>query len=146
MDILDLAGWQEIPARFSDRPFHEHNRLIKSVAFDAEERRALAREMADQLAAATGPTHFLLPRGGVEEWDCSGEAAHNPEGLAAFTQAAEQALDGRVSYQALGCGRSSAGRRMCGMTGRFGGKSVLVTGAGTGIGAATARRKSTNRP
>lgn len=103
MDILDLAGWQEIPARFSDRPFHEHNRLIKSVAFDAEERRALAREMADRLAAAKGPTHFLLPLGGIEEWDRAGEPAHNPDGLAAFTEAAEKALDGRVSYQALDC-------------------------------------------
>lgn len=103
MDILDLAGWQEIPARFSDRPFHEHNRLIKSVAFNAEERRALAHEMADRLAAASGPTHFLLPLGGIEEWDRPGEPAHNPEGLAAFTEAAEQALDGRVSYQSLDC-------------------------------------------
>ena len=103
MDILDLAGWQEIPARFSDRPFHEHNRLIKSVAFDAEERRALAREMADRLAAASGPTHFLLPLGGIEEGDRAGEPAYNPEGLAAFTEAAEKSLDGRVSYQALDC-------------------------------------------
>ncbi len=101
MDILDLAGWQEIPARFAERPFHQHNRLIKNVAFDADERRALAREMADRLAAATGPTHFFLPRGGIEEWDREGEAAHDPEGLAAFVAASEAALAGRVDFTAL---------------------------------------------
>jgi len=103
MDILDLAGWQEIPARFSDRPFHQHNRLIKSVAFNAEERRMLAREMADRLAAATGPTHFLLPKGGIEEWDRPGGPAHDAEGLAAFINEAQGSLEGRVSYETLDC-------------------------------------------
>jgi len=103
MDILDLAGWQEIPARFTDRPFHQHNRLIKSVAFNAEERRTLAREMADRLAAATGPTHFLLPKGGIEEWDRPGGPAHDAEGLAAFINEAQASLGGRVSYETLDC-------------------------------------------
>ncbi|WP_435256645.1 Tm-1-like ATP-binding domain-containing protein [Thioclava sp. FR2] len=102
-DILDLAGWQEIPARFQDRPFHQHNRLIKNVAFNAEERRALARAMADRLAAAKGPTHFFLPKGGIEEWDRPGEAAHDPEGLLAFTTEAEAAMAGRVEMTALDC-------------------------------------------
>ena len=102
-DILDLAGWQPIPPRFQDRPFHEHNRLIKSVGFNAEERRELARAIADRLAQAKGPTHFFLPRGGIEEWDRPGEAAHDPEGLAAFTEAAERALSGRVEHSVLDC-------------------------------------------
>jgi uncharacterized protein (UPF0261 family) len=102
-DILDLAGWQDIPDRFRDRPFHQHNRLIKNVAFNAEERRALARAMADRLAAATGPTHFFLPRGGIEEWDRPGEAAHDPEGLHAFVEEAESAMTGRVEITPLDC-------------------------------------------
>lgn len=102
-DILDLAGWQPIPARFQDRPFHEHNRLIKSIGFNAEERRGLARAIADRLATAKGPTHFFLPKGGIEEWDKPGEAAHDPEGLAAFTEEAERALAGRVEMTVLDC-------------------------------------------
>lgn len=43
-DILDLAGWQEIPEQFHDRAFHQHNRLVKSVALSAEERRARLRD------------------------------------------------------------------------------------------------------
>jgi uncharacterized protein (UPF0261 family) len=102
-DILDLAGWQEIPARFAGRPFHQHNRLIKNVAFNGEERRALAQAMADRLARAKGPTQFFLPRGGIEEWDRMGEAAHDPESLAAFVEAAERAMAGRVACTALDC-------------------------------------------
>ena len=102
-DILDLAGWQPIPERFQDRPFHEHHRLIKSVGFNAEERRDLARAIADRLATANGPTHFFLPKGGIEEWDKPGEAAHDPDGLAAFTEEAERALSGRVEHTVLDC-------------------------------------------
>jgi uncharacterized protein (UPF0261 family) len=102
-DILDLAGWQEIPARFLDRPFHQHNRLIKNVAFNAEERRALACAMADCLAQAKGPTHFFLPKCGIEEWDKPGEAAYDPEGLAAFTTETETAMTGRVDMTILDC-------------------------------------------
>ena len=64
---------------------------------------ALARAMADRLAEATGPTHFFLPKGGIEEWDRPGEAAHDPEGLAAFTDEAERAMAGRVQMTALDC-------------------------------------------
>lgn len=102
-DILDLAGWQDIPDRFRDRPFHQHNRLIKNVAFNVEERRHLARAIAERLAEAGGPTHFLLPKGGIEEWDRAGEAAYDPEGLAAFTAEIEAAMRGRVEMTTLEC-------------------------------------------
>lgn len=108
-DILDLAGWQEIPERFRDRPFHQHNRLIKNVAFNASERRALARAMADRLECAQGPTMFFLPIGGIEEWDRPGEAAHDPEGLAAFVSEAQSAMAGRVDLRVLDCHINDAG-------------------------------------
>ena len=102
-DILDLAGWQEIPARFTDRPFHQHNRLIKNVAFNAAERAELAQAIADRLAEASGPTHFFLPMQGIEEWDKPGEPAHDPEGLSAFVAASKTASAGRVEMTALDC-------------------------------------------
>ena len=86
IDLIDFAGWQDIPERFLDRPFHAHNRLIKCSAFNAAERRETARFVAERLAGASGPTHFILPAGGIEEWDKPGEPAHDPEGLAAFCE------------------------------------------------------------
>ena len=84
VDLIDFAGWQDIPERFADRPFHAHNRLIKSSAFNSEERRETARFIAERLSGAAGPTQFILPAGGIEEWDRPGEAAHDPDGLGAF--------------------------------------------------------------
>lgn len=76
LDLIDFAGWQEIPAQFQDRPFHAHNRLIKSSGLNAEERRETAREMAKRLRASDTPAHVILPNGGIEEWDREGGEAH----------------------------------------------------------------------
>ncbi len=84
LDLIDFAGWQEIPDKYSDRPFHAHNRLIKSSALNEQERRQTAREIADRLQQSAAPAHVILPNGGIEEWDRPGDVAHDPDGLAAF--------------------------------------------------------------
>jgi len=84
LDLIDFAGWQDIPERYADRPFHAHNRLIKSSGLNDEERRETARELAKRLETAKAPVHVLLPTQGIEEWDRPGEVAHDPEALAAF--------------------------------------------------------------
>ncbi len=84
LDLIDFAGWQEIPEQYADRPFHAHNRLIKSSGLNEEERRETAREIANRLAQSSAPAHVLLPTHGIEEWDKPGEPAHDPDGLAAF--------------------------------------------------------------
>jgi uncharacterized protein (UPF0261 family) len=86
IDLIDFAGWQEIPEQYQDRPFHAHNRLIKSSGLNAEERRQTAREMVTRLSNAKAPVYIVLPNKGIEEWDREGEPAHDPEGLAAFCQ------------------------------------------------------------
>lgn len=85
LDLIDFAGWQDFPATYADRASHEHNRLLKSCALNADERRATAREMANRLNTAKAPVHVLLPTHGIEEWDKPGQPAHDPDGLAAFT-------------------------------------------------------------
>ncbi len=86
LDLIDFAGWQRIPEKYQDRPFHAHNRLIKSSGLNAEERRATAREMITRLSKAKAPVHVILPNQGVEEWDREGAPAHDPDGLHAFCQ------------------------------------------------------------
>ena len=34
MDLIDFAGWQDIPDQFSDRPVHFHNKLIKNSFYN----------------------------------------------------------------------------------------------------------------
>ena len=91
-DLIDYPGWQEIPAAYADRPFHAHNRLIKSSALAPDERRALIREVSKRLEGAKGAVHFIMPAGGVEEWDREGGEAHDPEGLAAMADEARVAM------------------------------------------------------
>jgi len=93
---LILQGWQEIPEQYADRPFHEHNRLIKSSVFNSDERRRWVHELGDRLEGAEGEVHFLLPTGGIEEWDRPGQEAHDPEGLSAFVEEARIVLPGRI--------------------------------------------------
>lgn len=84
LDLIDFAGWQDIPSQYADRPFHAHNRLIKSSALNADERRETAREIGKRVAQSTAPVAVLLPTQGIEEWDKPGEPAHDPDGLSAF--------------------------------------------------------------
>ncbi|MEP1209814.1 MAG: Tm-1-like ATP-binding domain-containing protein [Rhizobiaceae bacterium] len=92
LDLIDFAGWQEIPERFQDRPFHAHNRLIKSSGLNDEERRETAREIGDRISRSTAPVHVILPNQGIEEWDKPGEPAHDPDGLAAFCDEMRKAI------------------------------------------------------
>ncbi|NOC92402.1 Tm-1-like ATP-binding domain-containing protein [Ruegeria sp. HKCCD6604] len=101
LDLLDFAGWQDIPEQYADRPFHEHNRLIKSSVFNGAERRAWIRELANRLEAATGPVHFFLPVQGVEAWDREGEEVHDPEALAEMVDEARKVMPGRVPMTEL---------------------------------------------
>ncbi|MES0812661.1 Tm-1-like ATP-binding domain-containing protein [Roseibium sp. SCPC15] len=96
LDLVDFAGWQTIPEQYADRPYHEHNRLIKSSVFNADERRKWVHELAERLEAAKGEVRFLLPVGGIEEWDREGQEAYDPEGLQAFIEEARNVLPGRV--------------------------------------------------
>lgn len=92
LDLIDFAAWQDFPAKYANRPSHAHNRLLKSCALNAQERRETAREMAHRLSTAKAPVHVLLPTQGIEEWDRPGQPAHDPDGLAAFTDEVRKAV------------------------------------------------------
>lgn len=92
VDMVDFPAWAEKPARFANQPFHAHNRLIASVTTPPEDRRRLAGLIGEKLTLATAPVTVIMPLLGIEEWDRPGEALHDPEGLAAFTQALRSAI------------------------------------------------------
>lgn len=102
-DLIDFAGWQDIPAQYEDRPFHAHNRLIKSAALSGEERRGVVREMAQRLASAKGPVHVLMPTQGIEEWDKEGGPAHDPGALAAMVDEMGKAVKAPTKLSMLDC-------------------------------------------
>lgn len=103
LDLIDFAGWQDIPEQYRDRPFHEHNRLIKSSGLNAEERRETAREISRRLSNSKAPAHVILPNLGIEEWDRPGEPAHDPDAFAAFCEEMRNVIKDPISFTEVDC-------------------------------------------
>ena len=83
IDMIDFPAWRDSPWGGEGRNYHAHNRLLASVAATAEERRRVARHIAEKLSLAAGPTVYLVPQHGIEGWDREGETMHAPQALAA---------------------------------------------------------------
>lgn len=83
-DLVDLVGWHPVPHKLEGQDLHAHNRLLTSVSMTVDQRREMARTLCGKLAQATGPTVFLLPLQGGNEWDRAGGILEDAEGLAAF--------------------------------------------------------------
>ena len=84
---------------FADRPYHAHNRLIASFTTAPDGRREVARAVAKKLAAAASPVAFILPAGGIQEWDQAGEPLHEPEALDAFLDEMRKAIPASVALE-----------------------------------------------
>lgn len=100
-DLVDLVGWQPLPAALEGRPIHAHNRLLTSAVLNTAERQAVAGAICDKLASATAPVTLLLPIGGCNEWDRPGADLHDAEGLAAFCDAIRAKCPDNVTLRAL---------------------------------------------
>ncbi|MBZ9709781.1 Tm-1-like ATP-binding domain-containing protein [Mesorhizobium sp. ESP7-2] len=101
IDMVDLPTWQALPAKFSERPFHAHNRLIASVTVDADDRREVARTIAVKLGMAKGRSALILPSRGIQEWDAEGGPLHEPEALAAFVDEMRKAIPAQVEFHEI---------------------------------------------
>ena len=99
--MVDLPSWLPVPERFADRPYHAHNRLIGSITTDPEGRRKSARTIAHKMERALGPVAFILPVGGIEQWDQEGEPLHDPEGLAAFVETMRMTVKPPVEFHEI---------------------------------------------
>jgi len=101
VDMVDLPTWQDLPAKFLERPFHAHNRLIASITVDADDRREVARTIAAKLGASKGRSAFILPSQGIQEWDTQGEPLYEPEALAAFVDEMRKAIPAGVEFHEI---------------------------------------------
>lgn len=102
-DLVDLIGWQPLPERLQGRPTHAHNRLLTSVILSPEERVEIANILGERLAQATGPSVFILPEQGGNEWDREGEPLHDGAGLTAFNDAMKKAVPDTTELRCLDC-------------------------------------------
>lgn len=100
-DLVDLVGWQPLPAALQGRPAHAHNRLLKSVVQTPDERRMMARTMYEKLSHAKAPVTFVLPAHGGNEWDRAGGPLCDAEGLAAFCDELRKKAPSNVKFVEL---------------------------------------------
>lgn len=100
-DLVDIAGWRDIPAKWSDHVKHAHNRLLTSIVLNNDERRAVADAHSKRLAMAKSETMFILPNGGCGEWDRPGEDLHDPEGLSAFCNQIRETCPDNVIFKEI---------------------------------------------
>lgn len=101
VDMVDFPAWQPIPKDLVDRPFHAHNRLLASATSRPDDRRKIARAIADKLSRARAPVAFVLPAGGIQQWDREGEALHDSEALSAFVEEMRSAITGPVELHEI---------------------------------------------
>jgi uncharacterized protein (UPF0261 family) len=102
-DLVDLIGWQDIPAHFQNRESHAHNRLITSIVLNHDERRQVAREFNKRLAGAQSKTTYILPTQGCNEWDREGAPLHDKQGLDVFIQETRDTRPKNVELIELDC-------------------------------------------
>ncbi len=100
-DLVDQPTWQALRPEHEGRPYHAHNRLIASVTVTPAEKARIGRTIARKLNAATGPTAFVMPMGGIDEWDRPGQPFHDPAGLARLADAVRSALRPEIAFIAL---------------------------------------------
>lgn len=101
IDMIDFPAWGRNPFGEKGRNYHAHNRLLASVTASGEERRVVARRIAEKLAAARGPTVYIVPKQGIEGWDREGEPMHAPEALAQFLDETRRAFHGAARLVVL---------------------------------------------
>ncbi|MGH1415206.1 MAG: Tm-1-like ATP-binding domain-containing protein [Pelagimonas sp.] len=102
-DLVDYVGWQDPPQKLCGQESHAHNRLLSSVMLTPDQRREVARAMCDKMTQATGPTVFLLPLHGGNEWDRLGGPLCDPEGLAAYIDEMRTQCPAQVELRELDC-------------------------------------------
>ena len=101
IDMVDFPAWQPVPNDLVERPFHAHNRLLASATSRPDDRRRIAQAIARKLSLAQAPVAFVLPAGGIQQWDRKGEALHDPDGLSAFVDAMRSAIRAPVELHEI---------------------------------------------
>jgi uncharacterized protein (UPF0261 family) len=96
IDGLDFATWQGVPVASEGLEHHAHNRLISVARMIKEQRRDAALGICERLNGAQGPTKFILPLNGFDEWDRPDGPLHDPEGHAEQVEVFRAHLDDRI--------------------------------------------------
>jgi uncharacterized protein (UPF0261 family) len=74
LDMVNFGPRDTVPAQFEGREFFVHNPTVTLMRTTAGENAELGKRVGEKLAAASGPTVLMIPRGGVSALDAPGQA------------------------------------------------------------------------
>jgi uncharacterized protein (UPF0261 family) len=94
LDMVNFGPRGTVPERFADRTLFVHNPTVTLMRTTEEENAELGRRLGAKLAAATGPTALVLPRGGVSALDADGMPFRDRSADAALFAGALDAVRG----------------------------------------------------
>ncbi len=100
-DMVNFGPRDSVPARFSQRQFHQHNATVTLMRTTADENAQLGRIIAEKVSASTGPVTVMLPLLGVSAIDRQGQSFDDPAARAALFEAIRQHLAGQVQLLEL---------------------------------------------
>ena len=84
LTVGDARTWSHAPKSFESRDFRPHNRLITCAALNPLERGEAAKVIGNKLMKSKGPTAFIMPHGGFDDWDREGEWAFDRDAINHF--------------------------------------------------------------
>ncbi len=79
VDMVNFAGRETVPDKFSDRQLLVHNPQITLMRTTPSENAQIARFLTERLNRCDGPVTLFLPLGGVSAVDAPGMPFHDPE-------------------------------------------------------------------
>ncbi len=82
--FIDFPTWQKLPEKYSDRPYHAHNRLIASITLGLDQVAESGRYIAQKVNKSKDKVKLILCNDGLIEWDREGEVFHDKEALSVF--------------------------------------------------------------
>lgn len=96
LDMVNFGPRDQVPQKYADRLFYQHNPLVTLMRTTADENAALGAIIARKLNKAIGPTVFMLPRKGVSAIDVEGQIFHDGAADTALFDALRSNLSDKV--------------------------------------------------
>lgn len=103
IDFLVTGPMAKARENFPGRQYHAHNAAITVMKTRVPELERMAAVLADLCRLARGPLRVLVPTRGLSAFTGLQGPFHDPEAMAAFTEAARRALPQGVPARFLDC-------------------------------------------
>lgn len=101
LDFFNQGPLDTVPDEYRKRPHYKHNPVATLVRVDAEEMRALGRQIAERISGATAPTAVMVPTRGLSLIGVPGGPISDPDADAAVIDGLRESLPESIPLEVL---------------------------------------------